>query len=735
MTPGVQMARDYPYRRFLKESSRHRKLLDTVHFEPTNEKVGLGLICGCLAEERIRMRFRDIKETYRIAFMYLAMVGSSRYLRRTEFPDAPLGVLGDSTQFIMYDLPRSPRRRSRSRSPVRADSTVPSNRWRNLDHAPKMESNKQNEIPVMSNINSLMMNGVYQQGNMIIAATGGMFPNMMMPGPMMGPGMLPGGSMEILPGAGMEVMQQSHMDISAMGNPPMSNPPGGMDMNMMGGMMVDPSMMGMGIFPNISDTMPEKKEIILKTCKLIPPALGSAPPPRRQRPPGCRTIFVGGLPERIRDTSVREIFERYGRIHTLRLSKKNFCHIRYERESSVDTAMVLSGYRLKLIEDTDNENEEEESNANYGWLHVDFALSRDDQNEFERRQRQAMRAQQAQLQHLNTQQEMSSRSSSVSHRRSRSPSPLRVQPFSNAMIVQLVEKLKNEEQFSSTLPTLLAWLERGECSKKNSNQFYSMIQVTNSHIRRLFNEKMQSEDELQECKDKVKINIEKVIDQLEQVAKVLTAAMHQRVWDHFTKPQRKNIETWQKMAQEFNNLREEFNDKFGEDSDYSSYNKSSDSEELVLLKRENESLQFQLEAYKNEVEVIKSESQNELEKFKAQYIARQALQNASDKPPLAATSEDGEDSKQSVKSSRVEVCDARLIGIMSAFWQVHPQGASLDYVVSYVRALFPHVLQSAVHNVLQRYDDVFACTTTGVGVNIEHRWSFIAYKEATTLGT
>lgn len=42
-----------------------------------------------------------------------------------------------------------------------------------------------------------------------------------------------------------------------------------------------------------------------------------------------------------------------------------------------------------------------------------------------------------------------------------------------------------------------------------------MIQATNSHIRRLFNEKMQAEDELQECKERVKNNIQNVINQRE----------------------------------------------------------------------------------------------------------------------------------------------------------------------------------------------------------------------------
>lgn len=42
-----------------------------------------------------------------------------------------------------------------------------------------------------------------------------------------------------------------------------------------------------------------------------------------------------------------------------------------------------------------------------------------------------------------------------------------------------------------------------------------MIQGTNSHIRRLFNEKMQAEEELQECRERVKTHIERVFEQRE----------------------------------------------------------------------------------------------------------------------------------------------------------------------------------------------------------------------------
>ncbi|XP_045495528.1 ecto-NOX disulfide-thiol exchanger 2-like [Colias croceus] len=620
-------------------------------------------------------------------------------------------------------------RRDRSRSPNRINYN-----GRNKD------SNQDAKNVDMSNVmNPMMMPNMYTQGNMMM---GGMF-NMMMPNAMMAGGMMPTTGMEMMTNAGMEIMPQQTMDMQAIATPAISNTAANMDMSMMGGVMMDPTMMAM--YPNMGpETMQEKKEITFKHCKLTPPEPGAPQPPKRGRPPGCRTIFVGGLPDKIRESTVRDIFERYGRIQILRLSKKNFCHIRFDRESCVDAAMVISGYRIKLLsKDKDDKEDDDDSHATNGWLHVDYALSRDDQNEYERRQRQALRMQQQQMQQLTAQQEAIANSHSINY--PRSPSPLRIQPFSNAAIVQLAEKIKSEEQFSATLPTLVSWLERGECSKKNSNQFYSMLQATNSHIRRLFNEKMQAEEELTECKERVKNHIQLVIEQLEQVAKVFNAATHQRVWDHFTKPQRKNIETWQKMTQEFHALKEEFNEKFyGEEHEYNGYSNRSlypdiNNEEIQQLKKENESLQFQLEAYKNEVDVIKADAQKEMEKFKAQFIARQALKGtfAEKNPPLPSPVVKPppppplpEEVEAKVKPDVGAVCgEAKLIGVMSAFLQVHPQGASLDYVVSYVRAMFPQISQATIHNVLQKFVEVFQKTTSGVGANIEHRWKFVAFED------
>ena len=46
-------------------------------------------------------------------------------------------------------------------------------------------------------------------------------------------------------------------------------------------------------------TVPVKNQLNCKTCVLVPPNRMAPPPTTRERPLGCRTIFVGGLPENV----------------------------------------------------------------------------------------------------------------------------------------------------------------------------------------------------------------------------------------------------------------------------------------------------------------------------------------------------------------------------------------------------------------------------------------------------
>lgn len=293
---------------------------------------------------------------------------------------------------------------------------------------------------------------------------------------------------------------------------------------LMPGVMMDPSMLGIQQFPILNQltnhsstpipstsasakahdqnsvsngTMPPKpdqaiKEIIhCQNCTLIPPNPNAPPPTTRERPAGCRTVFVGGLPENITEAIIHEIFERCGEITTLRLSKKNFCHIRFIFEASVDSAIYLSGYRIRIGNNQDA--------TNTGRLHVDYAQARDDQYEFECRQRQLQR------EHRHRER--------IEKDRLRPSSPPPIIHYTDHEATSVAEKIKADESFLKAVQILITWLERGDCIKKNSNIFYSMIQSTNSHVRRLLNEKCQYEDELIDAKNNFKKQMQTMMDQ------------------------------------------------------------------------------------------------------------------------------------------------------------------------------------------------------------------------------
>lgn len=222
-----------------------------------------------------------------------------------------------------------------------------------------------------------------------------------------------------------------------------------------------------------------KEAITCKSCVLVPPFQNAPPASTRERPNGCRTIFVGGLPENTTEDVIREVFERCGEITTLRLSKKNFCHIRFMYEASVDSAIYLSGYRLRINGMSDV--------PNCSRLHVDYAQARDDQYEWECKQRQLQREQRHRER--------------IERDRMRPLSPPPIAHYTDHEATIVTERLKTDDSFSKAVQILITWLERGDCNKKNSNAFYSMIQSTNAHVRRLTNDKPTFEEELRKAKD------------------------------------------------------------------------------------------------------------------------------------------------------------------------------------------------------------------------------------------
>uniref|UniRef100_A0A8C6SNT2 Ecto-NOX disulfide-thiol exchanger 2 n=1 Tax=Neogobius melanostomus TaxID=47308 RepID=A0A8C6SNT2_9GOBI len=514
------------------------------------------------------------------------------------------------------------------------------------------------------------------------------------------------------------------------------------------GMMADytsmnPLMPGLGLVPDI----PVIKEIIhCKSCTLFPPNPNLPPPATRDRPPGCKTIFVGGLPENSTEQTIDEIFGPCGGIIAIRKSKKNFCHIRFAEEFTVDKALYLSGYRIRMGSSTDKKDS--------GRLHVDFAQARDDLYEWECYQRMLAREER--------------------HRRKieedlmRPPSPPPIVHYSDHECSLLGDKIKEDGQFAEAVRVLLTWLERGEVNRRNANNFYSMIQASNSHIRRLMSEKAQHEKEMEEAKERFKTALSTTLAQFEQIVSVFQAASKQKAWDHFTKAQRKNLDVWRKQAQEIRNLQNEqlmgirqekemeMSDDDMEDHPHSKHPEDSAVSQAEALKEENDSLRCQLDAYRNEVELLKQEQNNNqparseednthsqqlsflqqaLQGMQTQLIKMQeelrrreaelekSLEEKQQMNKEVQTLKEGLQNLQSQKNT-----EKTQVGIMSTFLHVHPFGASLEYICSYLQRLDSKISTGEVEALLSRLPCTFRQELTGVGASLEKRWNFCGFQ-------
>ncbi|XP_065359235.1 ecto-NOX disulfide-thiol exchanger 2 [Calliphora vicina] len=353
---------------------------------------------------------------------------------------------------------------------------------------------------------------------------------------------------------------------------------------------MDPTKLGQtGVADNFNGAQVATKEVIkTKSCMLLPPNPNAPPPTIRDRPPGCRTVFVGGLPDIITEEVVREIFESCGEISTLRMSKKNFCHIRFRQEESIDRAIYLSGYRVRL----NNTNDQ----ASFGRLHVDYAQARDDQYDYECKQRQLQREQRHRER------------MSLDRLRSQSPPP--IPHYTDHEASMVADSLRSNDTFVKAVQTITIWLERGDCTKRNANVFYSMIQSTHAHVRRLTGDKQQLEEDLRKARECFRKQMLTMSAQFTQIEKVFNAASHKKVWDHFTKAQRKNIDQWKKLATELRSIQIEDDEMemSDEDRDYQTVSHSKrkryDSDNL---KDENESLRHQLEAMRNEMSLERTD--------------------------------------------------------------------------------------------------------------------------------
>lgn len=71
-----------------------------------------------------------------------------------------------------------------------------------------------------------------------------------------------------------------------------------------------------------------------------------------------------------------------------------------------------------------------------------------------------------------------------------------------------------------------------------------------------------------------------------------------------------------------------------------------------------------------------------------------------------------------------------VVGLVATFLNVHPTGASVDYIASYLSQLDLKLRASDIEDVLELCPSVFKQQVFGIGASIEKRWKFVAYDRA-----
>ncbi|KOB65924.1 putative ecto-NOX disulfide-thiol exchanger 2 [Operophtera brumata] len=168
------------------------------------------------------------------------------------------------------------------------------------------------------------------------------------------------------------------------------------------------------------------------------------------------------------------------------------------------------------------------------------------------------------------------------------------------------------------------------------------------------------------------------------------------------------------------NIKEEFNMLFDEEETDKIGQKLVSAEKYEQLKVENDTLICELEGYRNECHLAKDEAERKFEKFKAHYIAQQALHGGPNRPHQqrgTAAPPTPDEMKYMPQGQKTE---AKLVAMLTAFLLAHPLGATIDYLASYVRSMIPGATHSSVNTVLIKYGDIFARQA-------KDRWAFVLF--------
>ena len=190
----------------------------------------------------------------------------------------------------------------------------------------------------------------------------------------------------------------------------------------------------------------------------------------RDKPSKCNTVFVGTLPQGATDKHLYDAFCEFGNIVDVRVARnRGFGHVEFKNESSIDKAILLNGYILRIGPDQHDASE----------IQVDYAQSRE---------------------------------ASDAKRRLKTGEML---VFNAPNAHSVSSDLRNEEMFNFAARNLVSWIEKGNCSSATANTFFGLLSSVNTHCHKLNKEAKSKDEELQTHIAEMKESLENLIEDCE----------------------------------------------------------------------------------------------------------------------------------------------------------------------------------------------------------------------------
>lgn len=176
-------------------------------------------------------------------------------------------------------------------------------------------------------------------------------------------------------------------------------------------------------------------------------------PLRREKPGLCRTIFVGSLPDSCVESHLTDLFSNCGNIVEVRVSKgRNFGHVQFTLDSSVERAMELSGCTIRI-----NNSFSRKDTAK---IHVDYA-----QDKYEVDLKRRIEEEEI----LN---------------------------YNSGNVSMITNDLHRDAAFKYASKNVVNWLDKssGNLDDNSSTVLYGLVSTVNSHGRKV-NKIIQTKDE------------------------------------------------------------------------------------------------------------------------------------------------------------------------------------------------------------------------------------------------